>query len=178
MFSIFHGIFYIPFQVFDTPSKTGAFKKQFGIDSPVDIAVDDCKIFITRDNSFKFLPSKLDHLKGENCIFVLDKFYYNIMNKIRFNNWLSPNCIHFDKENNHLATIAFDIDDELNVSKTRFLYIIDKDTFTCLYKINLNVDKTSDMCIVESEGDIRALISRGPFKPGICLIERGLINIY
>ena len=154
-------------------SKNGAFKAQFNIQSPADIAVDKHKIFITSENSFQFLPNtrKLNYLKGENSIFVLDKTNFKVLNKIRFNDWLSPNCIHFDNENNHLATIAYDIDESMNVSKTRYLHVIDKDTFTCLYKIDLNVEKTSDMCIVERNNEIRALFSRGPFKPGICLIK-------
>jgi hypothetical protein len=154
-------------------SRNGVFKSKFNFQSPADIAVDKFKIFITSENNFQFLPNtrKLNSLKGENSIFVLDKTNFKVLNKIRFNNWLSPNCIYFDYKNNHLATIAFDIDEEMNVSKTRYLYVIDKDTFTCLYKIDLNIDKTSDMCIVEKDDQISALFSRGPFKPGICLIK-------
>jgi hypothetical protein len=149
--------------------KNGKFKDQFKVQSPCDIAVNENKIYISSENIFRFLPNtrRLNYVNGENCILVLDKFNYNLLNKIKCTNWLAPNCLYFDKVNNHLITIAFDIDEDMNVSKTRFLYVIDQDTLDCLYRINLNVDKTSDMCIV----DTRILFVRGPFSPPICMIE-------
>ena len=150
-------------------SETGKFKLQFSIQSPSDIGIAGDKIFITSENKFQFVSNtrKLDYLNGENCIYVLNKLNFDVINKIKLSNWLSPTCIYFDRQNNHLITVAFNIDDEMNVSKTRYLYIIDQDTLTCLYKVDLNIDKTSDMCII----DKKILFCRGPFSPSVYMLE-------
>lgn len=153
-------------------SMTGDFVNEFEIKSPCDIGVYKNKIFVTSENNFSYCDPerrKLDTktLVSDNCIYVFDKKNLNLLNKIKLNDWLAPICLYFDVANKQLITLAFHIYNENSVSIGRYLYLIDLETYKCKHKVNLNIDRISDMCVV----DKKILLVRGPYEPSMYIVE-------
>jgi hypothetical protein len=61
--------------------------------------------------------------KDTNCIFILDKFNYETVDKIMFDYWLQPFGLYLDK-NINIITTAYELNENNEVSNDRFLYVI------------------------------------------------------
>lgn len=85
-------------------SETGLHMNLIHLDSPLNIAYNENNIYITSLTEFDEAPCGIHVTRGQNCIYVLDKKSFNVINKIQFQNWLNPNGLYVDENSNILTT--------------------------------------------------------------------------
>ena len=122
----------------------------FGIDTPEYIQIKRNKIFLTSRTEVEYIEGRKEFRRitegifklkfkknlyseflyiGSNCIFVLSKSNYSILNAIRIDEWIDPRGLYVD-DNLNILTTAFKLDDENNRSDWRYLFIINERNFS------------------------------------------------
>lgn len=102
--------------------------RMFNCDAPAYIKVRGENIYIVSalDLELDDTNKKLKCIKkGSNCVFVIDKFTYKILNKIQLNDWIEPYGLYIDKKLNIYAAAAL-IDADKNLSDASYFFKIDK----------------------------------------------------
>ncbi len=129
------------------------------IDSPFTIKVYDEKIFVVSPAQFEMFDNNTESkvfkfkkiIKGNNCVFILDKAKLKIIDTIKFDNWLTPSSLHIDSHLN-MYTVAYEINKSTGlISKFKSLYIVDK-AGSLIKKFELeDIQVTADMIVLDSE---------------------------
>jgi hypothetical protein len=103
------------------------------VKNPYELFSKNDKIYVisltTFDTEKCSLDNKLDKLvgiTGQNCVFVFDKKTQKIVQKIKCANWLRPQSLHVD-ENDNIITCAFKFDKDKIISKYLYLFVFNKD---------------------------------------------------
>lgn len=130
---------------------TGQFIRKINIDFPRGIQFTSDKIFVESPVTFesdKNNENKVEKIKkGSNCVFVLDKEKFEIIETIKFDDWLSPCGLHIDL-NMNMCLIAYNLNKDNEKSEFRYLYFIDSN-HNIKNKIVLNnVKAIADMVYV------------------------------
>lgn len=133
----------------------GQMTDKLNIDTPFTIKFSIDKMFIESPAYFELdenTPNKLKKIKkGSNCIFILDKFKYEVLNEVKFSNWLTPSALHVDCDMN-MYTIAYELDDNQIKSHSKYLFMIDKDGKNIQKKIYLdNVNRINDVAFLPNK---------------------------
>lgn len=121
-------------------STNGELEKKLEIDSPYTIRFTINKMFIISTAVFEldeYEKNKFSKItKGSNCIFVLDKESFEIINSIKIDNWLTPSTLYIDT-NSNIYTLAYEIDKNNVKTEFKYFYIIDQNN-KLINKILLN----------------------------------------
>lgn len=103
--------------------------KSIDLNQPKNILMRRNKLYVISFTEWDYTVSSKRMLKevvsGDNSIFILDKVKLEILNKIKFQEWLSPRGIHIDK-NENIWTLAFKLDQQKNYSKYKHLFGVNK----------------------------------------------------
>jgi hypothetical protein len=88
-------------------------------------------------------------LIGSNCIFIISKSNYSILNAIRIDEWIDPRGLYVD-DNLNILTTAFKLDEQNNRSDWRHLFVMNerKSCYTSFLLTGLEV--LSDMLMIEN----------------------------
>lgn len=109
--------------------ETGAFIDIINIERPFGIKFTQDKLFVTSPTDFtldRHVTNKvIKYNAGENCIFILNKLTFQLINKIEPNYWLNPQLIHIDESCLNMYIAAYEIDSE-NI-KSNYKYLVKTD---------------------------------------------------
>ena len=129
------------------------------IDSPYKIKISNDKIFVVSPAQFDVLENietgnglKLKKItKGSDCVFILDKISYHVLDTITFDDWLTPSSLYIDS-NLNIYTVAYEIEKtSRTISQFKRLYIINKNGIL-IKKMQLDdIQVTADMIVLNNE---------------------------
>lgn len=118
------------------------------LDKPEYLAITSDKIFVTSCTCHEYNEKRkkfVEKLKsGSNCIFILDKFNLNVLQLIKYNDWLQPGGLHVDVKHQIIVTTAYIINGDKSQSDSRYLFFIDYENQNIQDKICLNDVKIFD----------------------------------
>lgn len=109
----------------------GELVKQVDSNRPGQMKIFNDRLYVISSTVFKLNDdlqklSRVTH--GLNCILVYDRFSMDTIGLIKIENWLEPRGLFFD-ENKNICTTAFEIDESLNVSSSRSIYVFHQDMY-------------------------------------------------
>jgi hypothetical protein len=109
------------------------------IERPFQSTSDLNKLYIVSnfDGEWDEENRKVNKIKNGNYINIISKFNFNIIKKIQFVNWLLPRSIYLSNDGN-IYTTAFELDNNNNYSKNKYLLQINKENNKIMNKIELN----------------------------------------
>ena len=129
--------------------------KEIEIDSPLHMAVNFNKIYVTSLTFFEYDEENLKQFKrvksGSNCIFVLNKKSLKVLKVFKFDNWLCPHGLFVD-ENKILITTAFKLNlKNKEVSNFRYFILVNRHG-EIIHEILLNdIQNFVDAILVEKK---------------------------
>jgi hypothetical protein len=150
---------------------TKRFLKKRTVRHPTQMKVKDQQIYIvsgTDDNKFVIEKMHKNNTKqcklvsmgrGENCIFVYDRFNWTQQKKICLENWFNPRGLHID-ENMNILTVAHSLSIRNIVSRSEYLFVFNTDGLI-RQKTKLNFDNVHDFAVC----DKRIVFVRGEALP-------------
>ena len=122
------------------------------IESPNNIKFKSDKIFILSLVDYKTDASmkRVSKIIKGNCIFVIEKIRFQIIQRIQYNDWFWPNSLYL-ASNTSICTIARELDAHGMWSNNNFLFVIDNNG-KVLRKIELkNILFFSDAIFLEKK---------------------------
>ena len=109
-------------------SQRGNLVNSIKLDAPSSMEFNDEFLYVvsyTEWDSVNNFGKLINIRSGSNCIFVLKKSNYEMVNKIKLDNWLQPFGLFLNKCSNIITTV-YEMDDNNMISSDRFLYSIDQ----------------------------------------------------
>jgi len=132
-------------------SENGNFITQIKVDSPAQIQLTKDNVYVISESDYEInkTTSKLRLTKGCNCIFIINKTNFQIVETIKLDNWFDPCGLHIDKNQNILTT-AFELDSDKYVSNNRSIFILNNKG-KLKQKVPLDTDFFNDMIVSEKK---------------------------
>jgi hypothetical protein len=151
------------------------FSRNVVIDQPAVMKVKDTNLYVISACEAEFKRKKVSQGKelpvlkaisfGSNCVFVFNRFTWDLQRKICFDDWFNPRGLYIDKYSN-VITVACVKDANNVLNEKEYVFVIDPDGIL-KQRLQLNFDNIMDFCYTKNT----LVFVRGEEKkPSVCWV--------